>query len=265
MMEKRTIKRTIAIVAYIVLFSLIGFLLHYFFAPGASCSDKKQNQGETGIDCGGPCAVCQVVAQTQDLVISEKAFAIGGNDSYDVVARVENPNSTTGGSTFSFEFTLKDDAGNVIGKRDGTSFILPAEKKYVASLGMTTDGNKIPASVDVAITTVKWEELPGIDKPALNIYSKRFDPLPTGVGGQAYGLLRNESTYDLNKVFVVVVLRDQDNKIIGINFTEKNTVRSKEERDFLLTWPYELNGTVTNIEMEAYSDMFNSLNFLKAR
>ncbi len=28
--------------------------------PVATCTDGIQNQGETGIDCGGPCAACNV-------------------------------------------------------------------------------------------------------------------------------------------------------------------------------------------------------------
>ena len=265
MPSRRTIRRTIIIFAYLVIFSMIGFLLHNFLTPSATCNDGKQDQGETGVDCGGPCGACAVVAQTQDLVISEKAFAIGANNTYDAVARVENPNNATGATQFSYEFTLKDNTGAVIGKSDGTSFILPAEKKYIPSLGIATDGNAVPATIDIAITNVQWGQLPGIDKPALNIYNKRFDPLPGGVGGQAYGLLRNESTYDLNKIFIVVVLRDQGGKIIGINSTEKNTIRANEQQDFLLTWPYQLDGQVANIEMEAYSDMFDPQNFIKAQ
>jgi hypothetical protein len=32
--------------------------------PTATCSDGIQNQGETGIDCGGPCAACPTVSDT---------------------------------------------------------------------------------------------------------------------------------------------------------------------------------------------------------
>ncbi|MBK8414265.1 MAG: hypothetical protein IPL22_06950 [Bacteroidetes bacterium] len=32
--------------------------------PTATCSDGIQNQGETGIDCGGPCAPCPTVGDT---------------------------------------------------------------------------------------------------------------------------------------------------------------------------------------------------------
>jgi hypothetical protein len=265
MMNPRTIKRIIIIFVYIVIFSTIGILFHYFFFPSATCGDGKQNQGEAGIDCGGPCRTCATVAQTRDLVVIEKAFAFGGNDTYDVVAHVQNPNNATGATNFSYGFTLKDAQGNVIGKKDGESFILPAENKYIVSLAVPTEANKVPASVDFAITNTTWGNLSGLNKPALNIYSKRFDSLPSGPGGQVYGLLRNESVYDLNKVYIDVILRDQNGKIIGINSTEKNTVRSKEERDFLLTWPYELDGEVKNIEMEAYSNMFDSQNFIRAQ
>ena len=28
------------------------------FSPEATCDDCEQNQGETGVDCGGPCNAC---------------------------------------------------------------------------------------------------------------------------------------------------------------------------------------------------------------
>ncbi len=44
--------------------SLMGFLGILVFASckkeeNASCSDGVQNQGETGVDCGGPCGACK--------------------------------------------------------------------------------------------------------------------------------------------------------------------------------------------------------------
>jgi hypothetical protein len=37
-------------------------LLGVVHAPGACCSDGLQNQGEAGVDCGGPCAPCAVTS-----------------------------------------------------------------------------------------------------------------------------------------------------------------------------------------------------------
>ncbi|MBK7389722.1 MAG: hypothetical protein IPI23_11835 [Bacteroidetes bacterium] len=37
--------------------------------PTATCSDGIQNQGETGIDCGGPCAACPTATLSNCWVI----------------------------------------------------------------------------------------------------------------------------------------------------------------------------------------------------
>lgn len=266
MINPRITKRIVIVSLYLVIFLIVGILLRYFFAAPATCGDGKQNQSEAGIDCGGPCRACEVVARTQEIVILEKAYAPGGNGNYDAMAHVRNPNNATGAPVFVYQFILKDAEGKVIGQKEGKSFILPSESKYLAGLGIPTEGGKIPAEVEIKINSTEWGNLADFDKPELNIYGKRFDPLPSGaVGGQAYGLLRNESSYDLGKIFIVVVLRDQNGKVIGLNTTEKNTVRSKEERDFLLTWPYDLGAAVASLDMEAYSDMFDQQNFIRVR
>jgi hypothetical protein len=35
-----------------------GWVVNSSGGGGASCSDGIQNQGETGVDCGGPCSAC---------------------------------------------------------------------------------------------------------------------------------------------------------------------------------------------------------------
>jgi hypothetical protein len=50
-------------------------------APVATCSDGIQNQGETGVDCGGPCAACAPVATCSDGVQNqnEQGIDCGGS------------------------------------------------------------------------------------------------------------------------------------------------------------------------------------------
>ncbi len=42
----------------------------------ATCNDGIQNQGETGIDCGGPCAPCQIVATCNDGIQNQSETGI---------------------------------------------------------------------------------------------------------------------------------------------------------------------------------------------
>lgn len=261
MQNPAIIKRVVITLAFAVLFGVIGYFLYYVATPAPTCTDKKQNQGEKGIDCGGPCSPCKDVVQTQDIAIKEVAVALGGNSTYDVVAKISNPNDILGASVFNYVFKLKDSNGNVVATREGSNFILPADSKYVAELGLQTENGSAPSNVELTISDVKWEKLNDIGKPQIGIYNKNFGEIPTGDGSEADGVIRNESGYDLNKISIVIILRSEKGDIVGINKTEKTAVRAKEERDFRLTWPYQLSAPVQSIEVDAQSNVFDPQNF----
>ena len=264
MQNKILIKRTIIVAILIVVISLIGLVLYLTFSAPATCTDNKQNEGEKGVDCGGPCAPCKVT-KAQDLIVKETAFVTGGGDTYDVLAKLSNPNDSLGAQTFNYTFTLKDASGAVIATKDGSDFILPADTKYVTQLGIETQGNAVPASVEISFSNPVWVPLGDVEKPQLGVYDKQLGKAPTGDGSEVNGLLRNESNYDLNKVTMVIVLRDADNKVVAIDTTEKNAVRVGQQLDFRLDWPYALPGVAQSIEVDAQSNVLDPQNFSTVR
>lgn len=263
MSDPRLLKRVVIISIFCVIFLALAFFLYGIISPDESCFDGKLNQSEKDVDCGGICSPCVNTAQAQELKIMEKSFVFGGNDTYDGLIKISNPNSSIGSPTFSYKATLFDEAGNVIDEKSGEGFILPAETKYVALMGFSVEKDQNPARLDFEISNVKWEEFTKYQKPQLSIYSKRFNLLSDIVGGEAYGVLKNESGFDFNQIKVNVILRGGENKLLALNVTQMNTVRSGEERDLKLVWPYQIQGEVENIEMEAEADTYNSQNFIK--
>ena len=159
MIEQNLKKRIIVITSWILFLGALGFIFYYFFTPDATCTDKKQNQSEKGIDCGGPCSPCRASVQTQDMITKEVAFADGGNGTWDVEAKISNPNDMVGAKNFKYVFTLKDATGNIIAKREGNSFILPIDSKYIVELGIEISNNAVPASASMEINSIDWESL----------------------------------------------------------------------------------------------------------
>lgn len=255
-----TNRRIKIIVGYLILFCTIAFVLYLTIAPEATCFDKKQNQNEKGIDCGGPCSPCRDVSEAKDVTIEEVAVTLGGNNTYDVVAKIINPNDAMGAKNFKYVFTLKDASGSIIAKREGTSFILPADTKYVAELSLQTDGNAAPASSSIEISGAQWDKLASIDKPQIGVYSKKVGPIANSNGNEAEGTIRNESNYDLKKIDVVVILRDEKGNIIGVNTTQRNSVRAREDQYFKVTWPYALGGNVQDMEVDLQTNIFDQQN-----
>ena len=260
MQNKTLTKQFIIVSIFIAAIALVSLVIYFIVIPPATCSDKKQNQGEKGIDCGGPCTPCKVI-QAADLKVQETSFVTGGNGTYDVVAKIYNPNDSLGAKSFNYTFTLKDSAGTVIATKSGTDFILPVDTKYVAQLGLTTQNGAVAASAEISISAPAWAPLGNVEKPQLNVYNKKFDKVATGEGSEADGLLSNDSGYDLNKITLVIVLRDVNGKVVGINTTEKDTVRAAEQRDFRLSWPYALPGSVQSMEVDAQSNVLDPMDF----
>ncbi len=76
---------------------LFGGVYFIFFRVAPTCVDGKQNQNEQGVDCGGVCVnACFVAVTTKEIQIQNVSFVAGGENQYDVVAVVKNPNESMG-------------------------------------------------------------------------------------------------------------------------------------------------------------------------
>lgn len=261
MPSPQTMKRALVFFAYIVFFALVGFGIYYLITPNATCSDGKKNQGEKDVDCGGPCIPCKIQFKGDDLILEEKTFVPGGNNTYDALIKLSNPNNSFGASSFHYVITLKDDFGKVLATREGDDYILPADSKYVAQLGLETENSQVPAKLDFLITDTKWSQLNSNEKPQLNVYNKKFGPNVDGPGNRAEGLISNESANDFKKVNVVVVLRDENGNVLGVSVAQEENLRAKKEIGFVLTWPYAFSKTVQSMEVDTQTNVFDSQNF----
>ncbi|EKD46511.1 MAG: hypothetical protein ACD_67C00208G0002 [uncultured bacterium] len=261
MQNPATIKRILVSIVFVLIFSVTAFVLYLTITPDPTCFDGKKNQAEKAVDCGGTCAPCVEAIQTKPLTIEETAVVFGGNNTYDAVAKIINPNDSVGASSFKYTFNLKDSSGNVVATRQGTNFILPADSKYVVDLGFQFENGGVPTSAEFVINDVAWEKLSDIGKPQIGVYRKNFGKTPTGNGNEADGIIRNESGYDLNKIFIAIVLRNEDGEIIGVNKTEKNFVRTKAEIEFRLNWPYQFSAPVAKMDVDAQANIFDRENF----
>jgi len=261
----RRVKQTVIGGVYLILGVLFYTFFYFAFIKAPeTCFDKKQNQNETGIDCGGVCAaMCKENIVGEDLRFTEKAFVPAGNGKYDVIGKVYNPNDVEGASSFTYTVTLKDGDENVLTTRSGKSYILPQENKYILELNLATAVP--PATAAFTVDNVEWARFSGYqEKPAVNIYQKSYSEISSGAGfGEVKGLLMNESPYDFRSIIVKVILRDSVGSPLAFNSTEIRTVLSSEERDFRLVWPSAFPGVVEKVEMEVDADVYHSDNFIR--
>lgn len=261
----RDTKRWIIVGTYILLFAGFGFSVYATVKPQATCTDGKQNQNEAGIDCGGVCGACAKALPAEDLQVREVNVVYGGQNKYDVMANLYNPNDRYGASEFSYTFFVKDAQGNIIMQRSGKSFILPKESKHILEIGL--DSSEPIDRVGIEVSRIEWQLFSGYqEQPAIKVFSKNFEYTASGTGfAKASGVVENQSPYDFQSIVIKVILRDASGKPIAFNSTEQRTVAAGQRRDFSLVWPSSFPGEVdaAKMETEVEADVYHSDNFIR--
>jgi len=249
---------------YVLILLLIIYGIYARLKPGPSCTDGIKDQNETGVDCGGVCLNQCVVTASSQLAVQSTGFVESGVGSdFDVYGVVANPNQTLGSQTFSYQFTVKDAGGTVLATRNGTSFILPGDTKYIIEPNLPLTGS--PAKVELAISDPQWIEANEFyEKPQLTVVNKNYDQITGGVGfAEATGLLKNESPLDFSQIKLDIILKDDQGRVVALNSTVMNTVQAGENRDFRVTWPNRFSGNVANMEVQPEANIFASDAFVK--
>jgi len=261
-MQKRTFKQLkIGGICLLIIVSLAGGIFA-LSSEEETCADGLQNQGEAGVDCGGPCSLCEF--QTiRELQIKETKFFPTGQNLYDTLAVVENPNPNYGLERLAYTFVLKNAQGEVLAKKEGDTFILPNQKKYIVEANLKTFAEA--KSVEIIFAKTDWKKLEGFDGAGLFISNKRFENTSeSGLGAaRAIGVVKNSSPYDWNRVFVETILYGQNRQIIGAGKTEVHSLLSGQEREFTIIWPDTPFGQVFDTEMVGETNVFAEENFLR--
>lgn len=246
-----------------LVFCVLGFIttgLFVWLKPVPSCDDAKLNQGELGVDCGGPCArVCQ--SETVPLLVEwTRTFPVGGGY-YDVVAKISNRNNTIGVPELSYTVELFDEKNVSISKRRGTTFVNPNESLYIFEEHFFV-GERIPRrAVLLPEGTLAWQRSSSV-APKLTVLNKVFSndsqPLLTAS-------LLNESVVDLRDVSVVGVLFDNAGNAYGASATILERLGKGEQVPIFFTWREPFTEGPTNNDISPRINTFLTPRLLEAR
>lgn len=261
------IRKQITISIIVILFlALVGVGVYYtFLKPGPTCFDNIKNQDEEEIDCGGTiCQSCETKTIKNIEVVWVDAIPVSENI-YDLVAKIRNPNPNYGAANLAYSFELKNSSGQTIGKKDGSTFILPNSTKYIIE-------NNFKSSEAISLADLKtnnkeelkWQKLKDYQSLELFVLDKRFDILnDINFWGQASGTVKNSTTFGFDKVSVNVVVFDKNSKPIGAAKTEMRTLTAGEYRAFSVGWPNQFASEVASTEMQAETNLFLDENFMQ--
>ena len=261
---KRILKRLVIVLIYVLIAALLGLAAYFIVKPKPTCFDGIQNQNEEGVDCGGPCVKKCETPVIDNLKIEEKAIVTDGFGSYDVLAKVTNPNAEFGAASFKYAFDLLGSDGEILEKKEGTSFILPAQTKYILAFNLKPRIE--PASLEFRIISFKWLKFLEYEEPSIDVYSKELNIVSSGIGfAELKAKIRNRSDYDFKEIVAKIVIRDQHDKPVALNQTSINDVRVNDEREIVVRWdnPFSVDPVSQKIEIEKEVNVLDNYNFME--
>ena len=242
-----TVIAILAALASAVVFFIIGRSL-----PAASCTDKRRNNGETDVDCGGLCAPCEL-KNPKPLAVFWTRFGRAGEETYDVAALVENPNQTLSSDLVRYEFTLLDQYG-IIGHKEGTAYIYPGERFTIIEPNIRT--SREPMRVEFAVERVAWKSTT-YERPPLTVERREHRISEEGRKHSiAEAQIFNGGPMKYRRMEVTFVIFDDAGNLIGANRVLTEDIAPHERRTVASVWPDVLSGTIARVEVIPRVNLF---------
>lgn len=217
----------------VIIILLVSYPAYLFFYKAPTCFDTKQNGGETGVDCGGGCAlVCAVDVKTPRVVWA-KAFPI--NSSYDIGVYVENVNVNAGIRNARYTIRVFDDAGKELSEKKGATELAPASTLLLFETGATFSG--VPARVEVSFDSedlANWKKATTAPSPVVtknqslkNVDTKpRFDAV----------LVNTDPVNEVEKLSLGAIVYDSLRHPVAVSKTYVDRISKGGEHNIFFTW-----------------------------
>lgn len=242
-------KTTIIGVFTIIVVVIISiFVYNNFLKNEATCFDKKQNQNERGIDCGGVCSLMCVADIKPILPLWVRPIKIVG-DVYSVVAYIENQNQGSGVESVSYEIRLYDDK-NLLATNPivGTTFLEPNDRTAIFETGIKVN-ERIPKTAFITFSQplVFTKVSEKYDRQNLIVENDLFEDLNTTPKLSAN--IRNTTFSTFYNIPVVVIIYDINGNAIATSQTIIDQIGSEETVPIYFTWPEPLSGVPVRREI----------------
>lgn len=184
------------------------------------------------------------VAGPQSLGVGAVQSFQAGNGKVDALATLRNNNAQYG-ATFRYRFVADGVAGAY---EDG--FILPAEEKYIVTLGIAAADRLRNARLE--ITDIAWRRFDSHlasdyatyrrDRLAIEIEDLSFTPGRSGAPSRAEFIAKNAGAYGYWNVRFIILLMRSD-QVVAINTIEVDNIESGATRPLGVSWFETLPGT----------------------
>lgn len=236
---------TFAFVAIVAALA-ISWIFRAFYTV-ATCVDGVQNQGEQGVDCGGPCQyICAYQALKPKIVFTRAFFS--GTKTVGVAALITNQNATIAAKDVPYTVTLYGENQVFVHRVTGT-VDLPAGATVPVYVPGVSVGNQqtIRAFLEIEDTAPTWFTLRTDPRPHLTTANAVLGGTPDLPRIDAP--ITNDTAVSLTDVKVIVFVSNTRGDVIAASQTILPDLPARGSATATFTWGSAFSETPATIEV----------------
>lgn len=236
------------IVSILFIFAIIGaiFLLT-LLNKVPTCSDSKQNQGELGIDCGGPCSLlCRAQYSNPVIIWGPVEEKVLSNGTYNFLTYVQNPNNGAGAYNASYLFKVYDKNDVLLYQKTGVAFI-PPNNNFVIFEDNISLNDKIPVRTKFEFAgNILWQKMDSMES-SITAVSKEL--INEDTKPKLFVTLNNSTLKTIENIESVAILYDENNNAVAFSKTKVDSIVKDGNSDIVFTWPEKFTAKVVRIDI----------------
>lgn len=229
----------------LVFLVLIAIPTAIFLYQPASCTDGKQNQGETAIDKGGPCPILDERLLAPFSVLWARSFAVQQGN-YSAVAYIDNPNKDAGVRAVHYKFGLYDSDNVIVAEREGATFIMPGGVTPVFEYNIGAGNRTVVHTYFEFAEPLVWERMMKTtgDITVNNLQTATTDSTP-----RISAVVQNTSVTDIANLAFSGVVFDPAGNVFAASRTVLERLNAGESHQIVFTWSEPFGKQVGRVDI----------------
>ncbi len=232
----------------LVLAAFVTIILIATFYKTPTCTDGIQNQGEQGIDCGGPCPYLCTDSEQPPTVLFTNVLKNDAEGRTDVIAMIENKNTNAAAKNVPYQVTLYGADQTLVQEVNGSLDLPPGATEPVFVPGIFSGQQKVgSAFLDIATSAPRWfftAADPRIIPEVSNIIRSGTSSNP-----RIEATLTNPGAAIMTDVQAVVLVYDVHKNVIAASQTVVPVIEEQSQAVATFTWNNAFSGTPALIEV----------------
>lgn len=230
---------------FLIIILIIISIFYFNFRSKPSCFDGKQNQGEEGIDCGGPCLKTCLTPDFRNIEV-QWVKLLDVKSQLILMAKIQNPNSNLASYSFDYEFNILSN-GQILKKIYGESFIYAEEVKYIEEFINKENIDNKNLEVKFVIKNIHWVKSKNFTKPKIDLMNT--DIQFKDDFNYVFGRIKNSDFISLNNIQILANLYDDRNSLISSSKTLIDDISPAEIKDFEIIFPKDIDISKYKLEI----------------